>query len=106
MRRKPALNPLLKRSNQDGLRLSAVWSGACAEKWVSPASMWLTSVGTRVRDRRYEAIMEKTTASAIGVKRYLAGPVRKTTETNTMQMVSVDTNVGAAISDAPWNTAS
>src|ERR1700683_3277907 len=106
MRRKPALNPLLKRTNQEGRGSSSVWSGASAEKCVSPASMWLTSVGTRVRDRRYEAIMENTTASAIGVKRYFAGPVRKTTETKTMQMVSVDTNVGAAISEAPSNTAS
>ena len=49
----------------------------------------------------YEANIEKTTAIAIGVKRYFAGPVRKTTETKTMQIVSVDTNVGVAISDAP-----
>lgn len=54
----------------------------------------------------YEASTEKTTAIAIGVKRYFAGPVRKTTETKTMQMVSVDTNAGVAISEAPCSTAS
>jgi len=32
--------------------------------------------------------MAKTTASASGVKRYFAGPVRNTTETKTIQMAS------------------
>src|SRR5579863_2668959 len=50
--------------------------------------------------------MAKTTARAMGVNRYLAGPVRKTTETNTIQMVRVDTKVGVAISEAPTRTAS
>ena len=38
--------------------------------------------------------MANTTASASGVKRYFAGPVRNTTETKTMQMASVETNAG------------
>ena len=41
--------------------------------------------------------MANTTASASGVKRYFAGPVRNTTETKTMQMASVETNAGTAI---------
>jgi hypothetical protein len=44
----------------------------------------LTSVGMIVRDSRYDAITEKPTASAIGVKRYFAAPSRKTTETKTI----------------------
>ena len=40
------------------------------------------------------------------MNRYFAGPVKNTTETNTMQMVSVATNVGVAICAAPSSTAS
>ncbi len=41
--------------------------------------------------------MAKTTASASGTKRYLATPLRKNIGTNTMQMLSVETNAGTAI---------
>ena len=34
-------------------------------------------VGTMVRDRKYEASMAKTTASASGTKRYLRNPAQK-----------------------------
>ena len=68
--------------------------------------MKFTSTGTSVRERTYDASMAKTTARAMGVKRNFAGPVRKTTETKTMQMVSVETSVGVAISAAPMSTAS
>ena len=44
--------------------------------------------------------MAKTTASASGVNRYAAGPVRNTTGTKTMQIDNVDTNAGTAIWDA------
>ena len=62
-------------------------------------------VGTRVRESRYEASMAKTTAMAMGVNKYLAVPVSSSTGTNTMQMASVETNVGTAICDAPSITA-
>ncbi len=58
-------------------------------------------VGTSVRDRRYEASMAKTTASANGTNRNLATPVRKNMGTKTMQMHSVETKAGTAICDAP-----
>ena len=58
-------------------------------------------VGTSVRERRYDAIIASTTASASGVNRYRAAPVRKITGTNTMQMHSVETNAGTAICCAP-----
>ena len=45
--------------------------------------------------------MAKTTAMASGVKRNLAVPVRSRTDTNTMQMESVETNAGTAICCAP-----
>ena len=48
-------------------------------------------VGTRVRERRYDASIAKTTASASGTNRYRATPVRKNIGTNTMQMESVET---------------
>jgi hypothetical protein len=53
--------------------------------------------GTSVRDKIYDASIAKTTASASGVKRNLAGPVRKTTDTKTMQIDRVATSVGVAI---------
>ena len=58
-------------------------------------------VGTSVRERMYDAIIASTTASASGVNRYFAAPVRKTTGTKTMQMHSVETNAGTAICCAP-----
>ena len=45
--------------------------------------------------------MANTTASASGVKRYLAAPVSITTGTKTMQIESVETKVGTAICCAP-----
>ena len=78
----------------------------CPSKLCSAPSRKFTSTGTSVLDKTYDANMAKTTASAMGVKRYFAGPVRKTTETKTMQIVRVDTSVGVAISEAPISTAS
>ncbi len=45
--------------------------------------------------------MAKTTASARGTKRYRATPLRKNIGTNTMQILSVETNAGTAIWAAP-----
>ena len=39
----------------------------------SPANRYFTSVGTRVRERMYEASTEKTTAIAIDIKRFSQG---------------------------------
>ena len=50
-----------------------------------------------MRDSRYDAIIANTTAIASGVNRYCAAPVSSSTGTNTMQMDSVETNVGTAI---------
>ncbi len=55
------------------------------------------SVGTSVRERRYDASIASTTASASGRKRNRAGPVRSTTGKNTMQIVSVAARAGTAI---------
>ena len=49
--------------------------------------------------------MANTTARPSGVKRYFAGPCRKTTETNTQLMASVDTSVGTAMPAAPCSVA-
>ena len=49
--------------------------------------------------------MANTTASPSGVKRYFAGPWRKTTDTNTQLIASVETSVGTAISAAPCSVA-
>ena len=62
-------------------------------------------VGTRVRERKYEAIMANTTAMANGVNRYLAAPVSSSTGTNTMQMARVETKAGMAICCEPSSTA-
>ena len=45
----------------------------------------------------YDASMAKTTARAMGVKRYLEAPESSTTGKNTMQMASVATIEGVAI---------
>src|ERR1700676_2680361 len=73
--------------------------------FASAGSRYSTMVGTRVRDRKYEASMAKTTAIAIGRNRYAAGPVRNTTGTNTMQIHNVETNAGVAIWAAPSSIA-
>ena len=49
--------------------------------------------------------MANTTARPSGVKRYLAGPSRKTTEANTQLMASVETMVGTAIPAEPCRVA-
>ena len=59
------------------------------------------SVGTRVRERKYEVSIANTTAIASGMNRERAAPEMRTTGTKTMQMQSVDTSVGTAISAAP-----
>ena len=58
--------------------------------------MNITKVGIRVRDNRYDASIANDTASASGTKRNFATPVRKNMGTNTMQILSVDTNAGTA----------
>ena len=66
-----------------------------------PRMMYSTMVGTRVRERKYDASMANTTASARGTNRYLATPVRKNIGTNTMQMQIVETKAGSAICCEP-----
>src|SRR6476659_5143458 len=66
----------------------------------------MTSVGTSVRDRMYDATIAITTASASGTKRNRATPERKNIGTKTMQMASVETNAGTPISPAPITIAS
>ena len=61
--------------------------------WRLPCSI----VGTIVRDNKYDASIANATANASGVNRYLGGPSRNNTDTNTMLMVRVDTNVGPAL---------
>ena len=63
-------------------------------------------VGTMVRERKYEANMANTTASARGTNRYRATPESKNIGANTMQIDSVDTKAGVAICDALSRTTS
>src|ERR1700722_13977064 len=63
----------------------------------SGGSRYLANVGTTVLDRRYEASMANTTASASGTNRYLAVPARKKIGTKTIQMQRVETKAGTAI---------
>jgi len=64
--------------------------------FLSPQEI-LGHVGTTVRDRKYEASMANTTASASGTNRYRATPDSKNIGANTMQMESVETKAGVAI---------
>jgi hypothetical protein len=57
----------------------------------------LARVGTKVRDRMYEASIANTTASAKGMNRNLAMPASRNMGTNTMQIDNVDTSAGRAI---------
>ena len=63
----------------------------------------MASVGTKVSAMvsRYEASIANTTASAKGINKYRATPVRKNIGRNTMQMHKVETNAGTAICRAP-----
>src|SRR5580700_12340922 len=63
-------------------------------------------VGTMVRERKYEANMANTTASARGTKRYRATPDNKNIGANTMQIDNVETKAGVAICDALSRTTS
>src|ERR1700680_3219062 len=63
-------------------------------------------VGTIVRDRKYEAHMANTTASARGTNKYRATPDSKNIGANTMQMESVETKAGVAICAALSRTTS
>jgi hypothetical protein len=63
------------------------------------------SVGTSVRERKYDVSIAKTTAIASGTKSDCAAPAMSTTGTNTMQMQSVETRAGTAISCAPSSIA-
>src|SRR5208337_3520781 len=63
-------------------------------------------VGTMVRERKYEASMANTTASASGTNRYRATPESKNIGANTMQIESVETNAGVAICIALSRTTS
>src|SRR5689334_16894878 len=58
-------------------------------------------VGTSVRERKYEVSMAKTTDIASGTNNDLAAPLMNTTGTETMQIHSVETSAGVAISEAP-----
>src|SRR5205085_11490651 len=58
-------------------------------------------VGTSVRERKYEVSIANTTDIARGTKSDFADPLMNTTGTKTMQMQSVETKAGVAISDAP-----
>ena len=59
------------------------------------------SVGTSVRESRYDASIEMTTPSARAVKRNCAGPSSSTTGKKTTQMVNVAASAGTAICCAP-----
>src|ERR1700693_5509647 len=63
-------------------------------------------VETRVRERKYEANMAKTTDAASGTNRYRATPDSKNIGANTMQIESVDTKAGVAICDGLARTIS
>ena len=63
-------------------------------------------MGTSVRERKYEASIAKTTASASGTKRKRATPERKNIGRKTMQMQSVETSAGTEICAAPSRMAS
>src|SRR5579859_5852881 len=88
------------RSSECGI---ATCVSAASEAYMSTSTgrRYITIVGTRVRERRYEASMAKTTARAIGRNSEAAGPVKNTTGTNTMQIASVETKAGTAICAAP-----
>ena len=51
---------------QDPVLMASSWAASCA---TCGFSRYLAMVGTRVRDRQKEAIIAKTTASAIGTNR-------------------------------------
>ena len=59
------------------------------------------SVGTNVRDRKYDINIANTTAMANGMKSDMAEPLMKRTGTKTMQMLSVETKAGTATCEAP-----
>ena len=59
-----------------------------------------------VRDRRYDASMANTTASASGRNKYRATPESKNIGANTMQIERVETNAGVAICIALSRTTS
>jgi hypothetical protein len=67
--------------------------------FIVPATRYLAIVGTMVRERKYEANIAKTTASASGTKRYRATPDSRNMGANTMQIDSVETKAGVAICD-------
>ena len=54
-------------------------------------------VGTRVLDKKKDAIIANTTASAIGTNKYLATPFSMNMGMKTIQMQSKDTNAGVTI---------
>ena len=81
------------------------WSGGAGPWGDSPPRIARDIIGTSVRERKYEASIEKTTAPARGVNRYLAAPVRRSTGKNTMQIDSVETIAGTAIWAALSSTA-
>src|SRR6202163_4259033 len=80
--------------------------GASPAFFLSPRNKYLAIVGTMVRDRKYEANMANTTASASGTNRYRATPDSKNMGANTMQIERVETKAGVAICDALSRTPS
>src|SRR5262249_46339844 len=85
-------------SNENGFQLRRLLPGSV---WTCAFNRYFASVGTSVRDSRYDAIIAKTTASASGTNKYFATPVRKNIGTNTMQIDNVDTKAGMEICWAP-----
>jgi hypothetical protein len=69
-------------SRTRGLRIAAVSSASL----LSPRNKYLATVGTMVLERKYEANIAKTTASASGTKRYRATPDNRNIGANTMQI--------------------
>jgi len=92
-----SLEGLLKSLLKSNQRIAA-WASTAS--FFLPRNKYLAIVGTMVRERKYEASMANTTASASGTNRYRATPDSEEHRRNTMQIESVETNAGVAICDA------
>src|SRR5260370_10378282 len=76
-------------------------SGWLSEDLWWPFSKYMQRVGTKERDNTNEANMANMTASANGENRNLAIPHKPKIGTNKLQITSVETSPGNAISSAP-----
>ena len=101
-----AFEGLLKALLQSDQRIAACGRGFAPLVIGSFRRRYLAIVGTMVRERKYDASMANTTASASGTKRYRATPVSRNIGANTMQIDSVETKAGVAICDALSRTTS